>query len=169
MATTPTSILNRLMGLEAFTDPVTLPAICPQVVIAPATTTLTLTQALHGGRLILLAPTGGLAITPPAATGTGAIYTFAFTATATGGSVTIDAKAGAASDVFYGNVVMNKVGTGISNFGSAANSNLVTLNGGTTGGIKGDWIEMIDIGTNIWGFFFSGQGSGTIATPFGNH
>ncbi len=35
----------------------------PQVVVPPATTTLTLTQALHAGRLLALAPTGGLAMT----------------------------------------------------------------------------------------------------------
>ena len=50
-------------------------------VIAPATTTLTLTQALHSGKVLLIASTGGLAVTPPAATGTGAEYRFVFTAT----------------------------------------------------------------------------------------
>lgn len=188
MPTTPTSLVNRLMGAETWTDAVNFGSVVhvfggantysvaqaiavlpPVVAIAAATTTLTLTQALHAGRVVQLAPTAGLAITPPAATGTGNVYTLVFQATATGGSVTIDAKAGNASDIFYGNVVMNKVGTGITNFGSAANSNLATLNGTTTGGIKGDLIEMVDVATNVWAFFFTGQGSGVIATPFSNH
>lgn len=169
MVTTPSSLVKRLTGQEAWTDPAIIPILPPVVSIPAATTTLTLTPAAHSGRLLIVQSTGGLAITPPAATGTGNIYTFVVAASVTGGNFTIDAKAGNASDVFYGNVLMNKVGTGITNFGSASNSNLATFNGTTTGGIKGDIIEMIDIATNVWGFFFSGQGSGTIATPFSNH
>lgn len=179
--TLPSSIINRVMGLEPFTDPLTLAAgttvggqpvgggSSSLLVIPPTTTTLTLTAALHAGKNLLLAPTGGLAITPPAATGTGNVYRFSFTATATGGSVTIDPKAGAAGDVLYGISNINKVGTGVSQFGTAANSNLITLNGTTTGGILGDSITLRDVATNVWQVEIIGQGSGTIATPFSNH
>jgi hypothetical protein len=199
MATTPTSMVNRLMGLETWTDAVnfgsathifggavsftgnptftnapTVGGISPYgipapVAVAAATTQLTMTAAAHANKVITFASTGGLAITPPAATGTGNIYTFFCTTTVTGGSVTIDAKAGNASDVFAGNALQFKSGTGSTTYGTTATTNLLTFNGTTTGGILGDLIEMIDVGTHLWAIFISGQASGIVATPFSNH
>ncbi len=169
MATTPTSMINRLTGVEASTDLLTAPVTPPIVTVAAATTTLTVTQALHGGRVVQCQPTGGLAITLPSPSGTGTVYMFLIVASVTGGNLTIDAKGGDASAVFYGNALFNKVGTGVSTFGTAANSNLITLNGGTTGGLVGDLVEIIDTATHSWTVFISGQATGTIATPFSNH
>lgn len=187
MPTTPTSIVNRLMGAEAFTDALnfgsvaqTLPAgttiggvtVDPSnrlVTVAAATTTLSVTQALHANKIILLQSTGGLVITPPAATGTGAVYEFIFIATITGGSVTIDAKAGNASDQFFGRCYQLKVGTGEVVYAAISTANLMTIDGSTRGGIKGDFIRMIDVATNIWYVFFDSTASGTVATPFTNH
>lgn len=143
------------------------------VTVAPATTTLTLTPALHGGKTLNIASTGGLAITPPAATGTGIKYRFACSAAITGGSFTVDAKAGNASDVVYGAIQSYKATT-YTPYDAApvtANANLITLNGSTTGGAAiGDWFEMLDVATHVWlvtgGFLTQ---SGTIATPFSNH
>lgn len=179
--TTPASMVNRLTGVETWTDPVNLAtgttvggqAIgggTSSIVTVPAgTTTLTLTAALHAGKNILIQPTGGLAITPPAATGTNNTYRFSVIATVTGGNFTLDAKAGNASDVFYGYSGINKVGTGITLFGTAANSNLITWNGSTLGGLLGDALTLRDIATNVWQVEIIGQGTGTIATPFSNH
>jgi hypothetical protein len=169
MATTPTSLINRLMGLEAWTDLATIPVRPPIVVVPPATTTLALTSALHAWRMINIASTGGLAITPPAATGTLDIYEFYVTASVTGGSFTIDAKAGNATDVFSGVAIQNKLGTGITTTPTASNTNLLTFNGGTTGGITGDIITMQDVATHNWTLFINGQYTGTFATPFSNH
>lgn len=178
-ATTPTSMVNRLMGLEAFTDALSLPAgttiggstVDPTnalVTVPAATTTLTVTQALHAGKTILLASTAGLAITPPAATGTGAAYRICFTATISGGNVTWDAKAGNASDVFYGWLQTYKATT-FTPYITASNSNLLTFDGTTRGGIKGDMIEIRDVATNVWIVSGFTNQTGTIATPFSNH
>lgn len=141
----------------------------PLLAIPAATTTLTLTPSLHAGKWLEIAPTGGLAITPPAATGTGNTYRFYCTAAITGGSFTFDAKAGNASDVLYGWIQTNKAGT-FTPYANASNTNLLTLNGTTTGGAAiGDWFEVQDMATNQWkltGFFTQ---SGTIATPLSNH
>lgn len=169
MATTPTSLLKRLTGAEPWTDPV--PATLQEQLLAipAATTTLTLAPATHGGRLLLIASTGGLAITPPAATGTGNIYTFAVTTTISGGNFTFDAKAGNASDLIYDIANTNKVGTGLTQYGTAANTNLITWDGSTKGGIAGDWLQLIDLATNMWLVQIVGQQSGTVASPFSNH
>lgn len=173
--TTPTSIVNRLMGVENFTDPLTfLSGACdaayPLLPITATLTTLTLAPATHAGRFLVISSTAGLAVTPPAATGTGSIYTFVFSATISGGSFTLDAKAGNASDVFYGLANVNKVATpAVSQFGTAANSNLITANATTTGGMVGDFIQIVDIATHVWQVEIVSQGSGTIATPFSNH
>lgn len=178
--TTPVSLLKRLTGQEAWTDPVTLAAgstvggtpidaASRLVAVAAATTTLTLTAALHAGRMLQIASTGGLAITPPPATGTGNMYQFMVTATVSGGNFTIDAKAGAAADVFYGGAFQNKPGTGVTTTFSAANSNLLTFNGSTSGGLVGDRIEMLDVAPNVWWLFIMGQYSGTFGSPFSNH
>jgi hypothetical protein len=179
--TTPSSYFNRLTGQEAFTDGIMLSdgsVFSPGsggtiVAIAAATTTLALTAALHGGRVLSCAPTGGLAVTPPAATGTGVSYIFLFTAAITGGSFTFDAKAGQASDLIYGLVNTYKATT-YTQYDAAptvANANLITLDGSTRGGAGVcDWFEIKDVGLHLWlvkgGFFIQ---SGTIATPFTNH
>lgn len=140
------------------------------VTVAPATTTLTLTPAAHGNRLLSLAPTGGLALTPPAATGTGLRYRFVFTAAVSGGNFTFDAKAGNAGDQIEGWLQTYKATT-FTPYVSAGNDNLITLNGTTTGAAAaGDWFEVQDAGTNLWivtgGFATQ---SGVIATPFSHH
>lgn len=172
--TTPSSIVNRLTGTETWPDPVNFSGgiqnqVMPNLAIAAATTTLTLTPAAHSGKTLVIASTGGLAITPPAATGTFCTYTFVVLTTVSGGNFTFDAKAGNASDLIYGVANGNKVGTGVVQWGTAANTNLITWNGSTLGGIKGDWMQLTDIGLNMWQCDINGQQSGTAATPFSNH
>lgn len=183
--TAPTSYFNRLTNQEAFADGLTVGAggltlgdgtqlggtgaNGTVITVPPASTTLTLTAALHANRRLLIASTGGLAITPPAATGTGNVYTFIIKATIAGGNFTIDAKAGNASDIFAGIAWQNKTGTGITTTPTASNTNLITLSGSTTGGIIGDLITMVDAGTNVWNLEIVGQYTGTFATPFSNH
>lgn len=142
----------------------------PSVVSVPAaTTTLTVTQALHAGKIIQVQSTGGLAATLPAPTGTGAKYTFVVAATITGGAFTIDAKGGDASAVFNGTALQTKTGTGLTSTGVIASCNEISLNGTTTGGIIGDIIEIVDIATHSWNVFINGQYTGTFSTPFLNH
>lgn len=139
------------------------------VTIAAAATTLTLSEATHEGKIVLLQSTGGLAITPPAAVGSGDRYELLIKTTISGGSVTLDAKAGNASDVFLGRCYQLKVGTGEVVYAAASNSNLLTLDGTTTGGLAGDRIYLVDMATNKWYINFDSTASGTVATPFSNH
>lgn len=179
MTTTPTSMINRLMGVESWTDPIALAAGSTIGGVVPAGTsantpvnvtaaTLTLTSVLHAGRLVTLNRAAGCVITPPAATGTGDLYTLFVGTTITSVSITIDAKAGAAADVFKGWLQTYKAST-FTPYIANSNLNLITLDGSTQGGIIGDFIQMRDCATNVWvvsGFLTQ---SGTIATPFSNH
>lgn len=170
--TNASAVWNAVVGAG---DLVQLAIQTPLVTIPAASITLTLSPAVNAGRINLVASTGGLALTPPAATGSGNVYTFVCTAPITGGSFTFDAKAGNAADLIYGSILsvktatttyLNWTGTGI-----VANSNLFTFNGTTTGGAAiGDWFQIQDIATHLWlvtdGFTIQ---SGTVATPFSNH
>lgn len=177
-ATTPTSMVNRMMGLEAWTDAIALPAgttvggafagANAPVAVPAATTTLTMTQALHGGKVVTLASTGGLVITPPPATGTGTTYRIWVLTTISGGNVTLDFKAAAASDIALGMAFTYKA-TSFTSYITVANTNLVTWDGSTMGGIAGDFLEMTDMATNKWRIGIWGNQTGTIATPFSNH
>lgn len=180
--TTPTSLLKRITGQETWTDPVSFAAGSTVGGVAPAgvsgnapvvvnASTLTLAPATHAGRLVVLAGTtaiAGVAITPPAATGTGDRYTIVFGATITSNTTTLDAKAGNASDVFYGWLQTYKATT-FTPYITASNSNLMTFDGSTRGGILGDMIEIIDAATNVWLVRGFTNQTGTIATPFSNH
>lgn len=182
MPTTPTSMVNRLTGAEAWTDAVAFAAgttiggtpvagssgNAPVVVNAA---TLLLVPATHAGRLVVLSgatANAGVAITPPAATGTGDIYTIVFGSTVTSNTTTLDAKAGAAADVFYGWIQTYKATT-FTPYIANSNLNLMTFDGSTRGGIKGDIIRIRDAATNVWIVEGFTTQSGTIATPFTNH
>jgi hypothetical protein len=179
--TTPTSIINRLMGLEAWTDPIALASgttVGGQVVgggtssllaIPAATTTLTLAPATHAGKTLLIASTGGLAVTPPAATGTGNEYSFFVTAAITGGNFTLDAKAGNATDVIYGWMQSYKATT-FTPYTTGTNTNLITFDGSTMGFAQiGDWFSIRDMATHVWRITGWTVQSGTIASMFSNH
>jgi hypothetical protein len=170
------SIYNTLTGTEAAVlkagstiGGLTFDSANRFVTVAAATTTLTLTQALHAGKIVLVQSTGGLAITPPAATGTGDIYQVYVMTTISGGNLTIDPKAGNASDVCGGVSIGGSSGGTAGTFGSAANSNLMTFNGSTQGGLIGTQILMTDVKTNAWAVRIYNVCSGTAATPFSNH
>ncbi len=91
-------------------------------------------------------------------------------ATVSGGNLTIDAKAGNASDVFKGIAWQNLVATGITTTPNPlATTNLITLNGTTSGGIVGDMVRMVDVALHTWNLEILGQYTGTFATPFSTH
>lgn len=137
--------------------------------IPAAVTTLTLTAAEHANSMILVQSTGGLAITPPPATGTFNWYYFMCIAAISGGSFTVDPKAGNASDVFGGIAYGGTTGAVAGSWVTAANTNFITFNATTTGGLMGSQIWMQDVGTNKWIGWVAQVSSGTSASCFSNH
>jgi len=114
-----------------------------------AATTLTVTQALHDGRIIRLNHTGAAStVTLPAATGSGMEVTFIVGAVNTSNHVV---KVADASDVFKGSVnILDSDGTTQTAYPATSTDDTMTLNGTTTGGQIGDWVEFVDIAADTW-------------------
>jgi len=107
------------------------------------------TIAEHAGRTLLLGEVGGnaaLTLTLPAATGTGAVYKFIVSVTNTSN---YKIQVADATDTIDGIMLyLDEDGTAITGFPTVGASDTITLNGGTSGGIIGDYLELIDIATN---------------------
>ena len=119
----------------------------PAIHTFAATDAVTITE--HAGRTLLLGEVGGdaaLTLTLPAATGTGAVYKFIVSVTNTSN---YKIQVADATDTIDGIMMyLDEDGTAVSAFPTVAASDTITLNGGTQGGIVGDYLELIDIATN---------------------
>jgi hypothetical protein len=154
----PTSYYNILTGSEV--APIQA-AIQTQIVNVTAAT-LSVTQAAHAGRTVTINAAAGCAVTLPAATGTGNGYLFTIGTTITSNSTTFTC---AGSDQYLGIVYQLKVGTGLAFYQATGNKTVITLNGGTTGGIKGDLIRLTDIASAVWLLEMFGTATSTVASP----
>lgn len=126
--------------------------------------TLAATEALHDGKVVTLNRAAGIAVTLPAATGSGTKLRFIVGTTVTSNSTTIKVTG---NDVMTGNaVICNDTDASVSGFETAADTDTITLNGSTTGGIKGDSVELIDIAADLWFVRINGSATDTEATPF---
>jgi hypothetical protein len=156
--------LNITDGMLATADEVNRVAdVSTRVVTLVASGAISL--AAHEGKTLLLGEVGGnalCAMTLPAATGSGAKYLFRVSVANTS-SYTITTNG---ADVFNGTVLAHDRdvtdGTLLHAF-QAITPTVITLNGGTTGGRIGDWIEIEDILTAVWSV------RGVVAVPAGSN
>ena len=171
--TEPVSIGARVMGLEAFTDALSLPAgttiggatiDSSNRVVNATGSTLTVTKAAHDGKIITLNRALGVAIQLPNATGTGSVYTFVNMTALSGGSHVL--TRGVTGDSMTGICTIGAAAATSVGFLTASNSNVITLNATTSGGLGGDLIQLIDVATNQWWCNLELWGSGSIVTPF---
>lgn len=123
---------------------------------------LTITQALHDGKTVVLA--AAAAITLPAMTGSGSRYRFVCGIDATAVTIT------ATGAHLFGTLFMNTdTGAGTLFTAVAATSTgstIITFDGVTKGGRKGDWVEIEDVATSVGVVKGMLNGSGTEATPY---
>lgn len=156
------------MGTSTFSGPVVSTAgfvSGTDSLVSATAATLTVTSASHAGRTVLLDRAAGQAVTLPAAAGTGNTYRFFVATTITSNSTTI--KVADATDVMAGAaIVANDTDASASIFETAADSDTITFNGSTTGGIKGATVVLQDVATNLWSVNIVGAATGTEATPF---
>lgn len=127
---------------------------------------ITLTRDAHDGKIIKLDTASGSVVTLPASTGTGAIYRFVVTVTATSNSHVI--KVGNSSDEFRGYVIQDSdTATAPNTWWAADNDDTITLNRSTTGlAAQGEYFVVIDALLNHYMVQGYSQASGTEATPF---
>lgn len=123
---------------------------------------LALTEAGHAGQTVVSDLAATQAITMPAATGTGNTYKIYVKTTKTG-DLTITA---AGSDVINGAVGVTTDAAGVTIPATAAITT-ITMNGGTTGGVRGSHVELQDVASGIWRVSGMLVSTSTEATPFG--
>lgn len=131
--------------------------------------TLTLTEALHNGKTVLLDTAAGSTITLPAASGSGMRFRFLVSVIATSNSHIV--KVANASDTMTGMIlaVSDDAGFPVKGYtaDATAGADTITLNRTTTGStVKGEWIEVEDYATNKWAVRGMIASTGTEATPF---
>lgn len=129
------------------------------------TASTSLTRDVHSGTTVVVNAAAGLTLTLPASSGKGDEYEIVIGTTVTSNSVIV--KVANATDVMTG-VAMNAADAGdtLVAYETASTSDTITMNGTTTGGIKGDRIRLKDVSSGLWSVSVVGSASGTEATPF---
>ena len=130
--------------------------------------TLTVTAALHAGRVIQFGKTTGTTVTLPASAGTGNVYRFVIGVTATSNANIIKT---AGSDVMDGSLNIqqdtNVDGTYKVWRADPGDDYMSFAGAATTGGIVGGYIECVDYATGYWSCVaYTQSGGGSEATPF---
>ena len=107
----------------------------------------------------------GLTLTLPAASGYGDTYRIVIGTAVTSNSVIV--KVANASDTMTGLAISAAdAGDTLNAWETAASSDTITFNGTTTGGLKGDYIELVDCADNLWLVQVVSKSTGTEATCF---
>ena len=127
---------------------------------------LILTATAHGGKTIALDTAAGTTISLPTSSGSGTVYKFLVTVTATSNSHII--KVGNATDEFRGFVIQDASEATAPNIWWAAdNDDTITLNRTDTGlAAQGEYFEIVDAVSGHYYVRGYSQASGTEATPF---
>ena len=153
------------MASTTFSGPVTSQAgfIVGTDAVQSAVTSATLSvTSSYNGTVIPLNRAAGVTVTLPAATGSQAVYRFVLSTAVTSNSTVI--QVANATDVMAGSASVG--GSTGSVFSTLPASDTITLNGSTTGGLAGSFIELIDIAAGDWIVRAALVGSGSPATPF---
>jgi len=134
-------------------------------VVNVTASTVTLAPDVHAGRVVTLNRAAGIAVTMPAATGTGDVYHMVIGTTISSNSTTIT---GAGTDKYAGQVetsgTTGATTNGFAEAADASNDHIITMNGTTTGGIAGSWVRMTDVASGLWLVEAGLVGSGSLAT-----
>lgn len=121
-------------------------------------------------RLFPLSLAAGQAMTLPFATGKGGCYRL-FVLTTYTGSSSINTQAGVNPKTGVRDILVGYAGVGgttSGQFAAAAVSafHTITMNGTTSGGVSGSYIELEDVQPGTWRVAADLNGSGTVVTPF---
>lgn len=134
-------------------------------VVATTATTLSISAASHAGKMVVINSASPIAVSLPAATGTGNVYKFKFGVAATGTSSTIAANG---SDVIEGLAIVHTTDTLVqaSSWATTATSDKVEANGTTKGGVPGDTWVFVDAESAVWQVNGVIAQTGSVASPF---
>lgn len=124
-------------------------------------TSLAITEDGYAGQTIVSNLAAAQAFTLPAATGSGNMYRI-FVQTTKTGDLTITTDG---SDDLVGMVIVATDSSGTP-FLSDGTDTIITMNGSTTGGVKGSWVELQDVASATWRVTGHLISTGAEATPF---
>jgi len=138
-------------------------------IVGATAATLTVTEALHNHKTIVLDRAGGITVTLPTAAA-GLKFKFVVKTTFTG-AATIKSVTGA--DVMVGHAQMgNNTDNATVLWQALASGTLDTIDllgtSNSTGGIEGQIITIEGLAANLWYVEIIGDAAGTEATPFAN-
>ncbi len=138
-------------------------------VVNQTTATLTVTEAAHDKKIIVLDRADGIAVTLPAASA-GLEFEFIVKTTFTGAA---SIKSVASADIMIGHALMgNDSDNTVVLWQSLAASTNDTIDlfgtANSTGGIAGQRIRILGLAANLWHVDITGDAAGTEATPFAN-
>ena len=133
-------------------------------IVNATASTLTVTKLLHDNRTVTLNRAAGIAVTLPAATGSGSRYRFFIGTTITSNTTTIKVV----GDDTMSGLALSAADSGASVNGweTASDTDTITFDGTTTGGILGDFVELIDVAADKWHVRVQSSSTGSEATPF---
>lgn len=133
-------------------------------ILQPITVTasLTLNEDTHAGNWVNLNAAAGLTVTLPPATGKGAQYKLFVPTTVTSNNYIVQVTT---TDIMQGGIAMS-TDIGGTNLLTAATTDTITMNGSTTGGLKGTWLTFDDVSSGIWALCGFVVTTGTETTPF---
>lgn len=158
-----------LAGTPTITAPtITNPSITTTTPVDATGTTLVLSAATHGGRLVTLNRATGIAVTLPASSGSGVVFRLVVGTTFTGAA---SVKVANATDVINGTAILfQDSGDAVVGFNATASDDTIDLFGtaNSTGGIVGGQIDLIDGISGKWYCRYISDAGGTEATPFSN-
>jgi hypothetical protein len=138
-------------------------------VVNATAATLTVTEADHHNKIIVLDRAGGIAVTLPAAAA-GLRFRFIIKTTFTGAA---SIKSVAGTDIMIGHALMgNNTDNSVVDWPATAADTFDTIDmlgtSNSTGGMAGQEIEIIGLAAALWFVTIRGDAAGTEATPFAN-
>lgn len=166
-ASTTQTLTNKTLTTPVLTNP-KVSGVTP-ISVTGSSVTLGTT---HVGRITTLNRAAGIAVTLPAATGSGDAYTLVIGTTFTGAATVAVASA---TDYMVGTAILFQdagatvVGFATDNTGTVATeSDTLSLFGValSNGGVKGAIVRLVDMAAAVWFVEYVSDAGGTEATPF---
>lgn len=127
------------------------------------TASATLNRQTHSGCVVNLNAAAGLTVTLPASAGTGDVYEVFVLTTVTSNNYII--QVANSTDILAGAVHLTTDIAGTS-MPTSTTSDTITMNGSTTGGLRGTWLRFKDASTGFWALEGGIICTGAEASPF---
>ena len=135
----------------------------PNLGVVTLTASATLDKNAHAGKVIAISAEAGLTVTLPASSGSGMSFEIVVATTVTSNDYIV--QVANATDVIQGVIGLATDISG-TNIPTASTTDTITMNGTTTGGIKGSRLVLTDVASGVWALSGALVTSGTEATPF---